>query len=168
MRNFDRFNGQKSLLAGMQQTPDVLEFPIAERANDGRPTFSSQGADVFIRDLLSGRAGHVAREVKEARAISPVSKAIQGDQSLPASPIHANPLSGGKKDPSLGSAIAVNLADMVDIDNRGPVQPHELVGVQLGIKGFYAFPQQVFLSPRVQARVIVCCFDPLDVAYRHN
>lgn len=51
---------------------------------------------------------------------------MQGDQLLPAVAIHADSLPGGKQDPSLGSAVAMNLAYVVDIDNRGPMEPHEL------------------------------------------
>ena len=51
---------------------------------------------------------------------------MQGDQLLPAGAIHADSLPGGKQDPSLGSAVAMNLAYVVDIDNRGPMEPHEL------------------------------------------
>src|SRR5271154_1661974 len=112
--------------------------------------------------------GQPLRLSRQAQRSLAVSHTIQGDQLLPASPIHAHSLPGGKKDPSFGSAIAMNLAYVVDIDNRRSMQTNEFVGVQLGLKGLYAFAQQMLLSPRVQAHVIVCSFDPLDIAHGHN
>ena len=62
----------------------------------------------------------------------------------------------------------MDLTYMVEVDNRGSMQAHKFIGIQLGFLSLDSFAQQMSFAPHMQADVIVCSLDPLYITHPND
>ena len=82
---------------------------------------------------------------------------------MPAGLAHAKAMAAGEDNPAFGVAIAEDFADVVDVDDRGAVDPDEALGVKGVGELFDGLAQRKGLAVRVDIDVIVGGLDPFNL-----